>query len=83
MLHPHLSLGAPGVKKQGLVSWAHSQLFCSIVCSGHPLDQQGRRQDRMVLGAARAVITVQVLHSFRGTAAQVGGGFLGTGSYPF
>lgn len=29
----------------GRASWALSQLYCPTVCSGHPLDQQGRRQE--------------------------------------
>lgn len=55
ILSPHLGLGAispPGVKEQRLVSWAQSQLICSIVCSGHPLGQQRKRWERMVWGAA-------------------------------
>ena len=46
------SLNPPGVKEQRLVSWAQSQLISSIVCSGHPLGQQRRRQERPVWGAA-------------------------------
>lgn len=51
----HLSLGSlgpPEVKQQSLVSWAQSQMIYSIVCSGHPLGQQGRGQERLVFGAA-------------------------------
>lgn len=55
ILHLQLSwdyLSPPGVKEQRLVSWAQSQLISSIVCSGHPLGQQRRRQERPVWGAA-------------------------------
>lgn len=63
----------PGGKKLRLVSWAWSQLICSIVCSGHPLGQQGRRQEKLVLQQPQSMDYCPGT-SFRGRNVKISGG---------